>query len=192
MCVHTVCTSVWMFAFTHRHAYSVCVWCSHDVSPVVFTCQCLSVGLGEKHMRLNLPDAPYELTTSSPKKERGDMLGAEHGTLGRLGGRYLHGQRVGVGEGGEEASSAFAQEAWRCRPPPLPLPAIFNSSVGLRLSEHVRLPYPHPNLSPPPPPPPLPCLFFLHGIFKAHLSSLVTLAPVFSALSSYVAWPPAC
>ncbi|XP_031421591.1 zinc finger protein Eos isoform X2 [Clupea harengus] len=58
--------------------------------------------LGEKHMRLNLPDAPYELTTS-PKKERGDMLGAEHGTLGRLGGRYLHGQRVGVGEGGEEA-----------------------------------------------------------------------------------------
>lgn len=51
-------------------------------------------------MRLNLSDAPYELTTS-PEKERGGML--EHGTLGRLGGRYLRGQRVGVGEAVEEA-----------------------------------------------------------------------------------------
>ncbi|KAL2104078.1 hypothetical protein ACEWY4_000946 [Coilia grayii] len=89
--------------------------------------------LGEKHMRLNLSDAPYELG-SSPEKERGDLLGAEQSTLGRLGGRYVRGHREAMGEGGDEAEPSR----------PLRLPAAhgpclseFPPIIGSMYSSHM-------------------------------------------------------
>ncbi|XP_048098375.1 zinc finger protein Eos isoform X1 [Alosa alosa] len=89
--------------------------------------------LGEKHMRLNLSDAPYELT-SSPEKDRGDMLGSDHGPLGRLGGRYLRGQRVGVGETGEEAEP---RRPLRLPPSHAPCLSEFPPIIGSVYSSHM-------------------------------------------------------
>ncbi|XP_035378397.1 zinc finger protein Eos [Electrophorus electricus] len=73
--------------------------------------------LGEKHMRLNLSDAPYELS-SSPDKER-DVLGSHAGVdptaLVAMGSRYLRGPRGG-GSGGEDVESPHALRL----PPPHP------------------------------------------------------------------------
>ncbi|XP_030624693.1 zinc finger protein Eos isoform X3 [Chanos chanos] len=72
--------------------------------------------LGEKHMRLNMSDAPYELSLS-PEKE-GDPLGSHAGSGGDtaglvgVGGRYLRGPRVS----GEDVDTARALRL----PPPHP------------------------------------------------------------------------
>ncbi|XP_036447760.1 zinc finger protein Eos [Colossoma macropomum] len=76
--------------------------------------------LGEKHMRLNVSDAPYELS-SSPEKER-DVLGShargDPAALVGVGSRYLRRPHGGGGErgGGEDVDSPCAMRL----PPPHP------------------------------------------------------------------------
>ncbi|XP_076874666.1 zinc finger protein Eos [Brachyhypopomus gauderio] len=73
--------------------------------------------LGEKHMRLNLSDAPYELS-SSPDKERDGLVshaGVDPSALVAMGSRYLRGPRGG-GSGGEDVDSPHALRL----PPPHP------------------------------------------------------------------------